>query len=242
MKKHTLILTFFFILNFAFGQDTIFLNNKYEEIESFKEASYYKTIEKLETDKIIERFYLKSGQIRIETEFKSTDNNEKISNGFRKVWYDTGELRFVSFYENGKKNGAFLSYWKNGTLKRKDNYKRGKLKKGDCWNENGEKVKYYNFEIYPSYPGGKQKMYTFIKRHMRYPILSKKYNIGGKVIVDFKIDTAGKIINIKIKQSVNDEIDKEALRIINLMPNWTSGFQDGIAVSVKYRIPIIFKP
>ncbi|MBT8318493.1 MAG: TonB family protein [Lutibacter sp.] len=242
MKKLTLILTFFFISNFAFGQDTIFLNDKYEEVESFKEAIYYKTIEKLENNKIIERLYLKSEQIKTETEFKATEDDKRVYNGFHKVWYDTGELRFVSFYENGKKNGDLLSYWKNGILKRKDNYKKGKLKKGDCWNENGEKVKYYDFEIHPSYIGGKQRMYQFIKRHMRYPILSKKYNIGGKVIVDFKIDITGKVIDAKIKQSVNEEIDREALRIINSMPNWKPGLQDGIPVKVRYRIPMIFNP
>lgn len=228
--------------SFVIGQDTIYYNDNYEEIKSYKEASYYKTIEKFENINIIERFYLKSGQIKSKTEFKLTENDKKIYNGNRKVWYDSGELRIVSFYENGKKNGEFLSYWKNGILKRKDIYKKGKLKKGDCWNKTGEKVKYYDFEIHSKYPGGKQRMYQFIKRHMRYPTLSKKYKIGGKVIVDFKIDTNGKVIDARITQSVNEEIDNEALRIINLMPRWKPAFQDGIPVKIKYRIPLTFNP
>lgn len=242
MKKHILISSFFLLTKFAIGQDTIYLNDNYEDIKSFKEASFYKIIEKFDNNKILERFYLKSGKIKSETELKVTENDKKVFNGKRKVWYESGELRFMSNFENGKIDGEFLSYWKNGNLKRKDFYKKGKLKKGHCWNENGEKIKYYDFEIHPSYPGGKQKMNQFIKQNLKYPQLSKKYNIGGKVIVDFVIDINGKIVDANIKQSVNKEIDNEALRIINSMPKWKPGLQDGIPVKVKYRIPIVFNP
>jgi len=243
MKKSLLILIACLLANFAIGQDTIYLNLKYKEMDSSIGASYYKTIEKLESTHVIERVYLLSGQIRTETGLKIVDTDKKIYEGSHKIWYKTGELHFSSLYEKGKKHGAFLSFWKNGVQKRQDIYKRGKLKKkGVCKNEKGEKVPYYDFETFPSFPGGQKEMYAFIKRQIKYPSLSKANNIGGKVIVDFKIDTTGKVIEVKIKQSVNAEIDREALRIINSMPHWSPGFQDGTAVSVKYRIPIMFNP
>ena len=149
MKKHMLISIFVLITHLVIGQDTIFLNDNYEEIKSFKEASFFKTIEKIDTDKIVERLYNTSGKCKSESEFKITKNDEKVLDGERKVYFDTGELRVLAYFTNGKKDGEFISYWKNGNLKRKDLYKKGKLKKGDCWDENGEKVKYYDFEIQP---------------------------------------------------------------------------------------------
>lgn len=241
MKNYTLIL-FCVITNFAIGQDTIYLDDNFKEIKSFKEASFYKTKAKLDNNNILERFYYKSGQIKSETEFKLTKNDKKIYNGNHKSWYESGALRFVAFYENGKKNGEFLSYWKNGILKRKDYYKNGKLNKGDCWDVNGEKVKYYNFEIHPKYPGGNSKMVQFINKNLRYPPLSQKYNLGGKVVVDFKINTDGTVYDIKIREGINAELDEEATRIIKSMPKWSPGYHDGIAVSVKYSIPIVFNP
>ena len=242
MKKHILISTLLFLSIFAFGQDTVFLNDKYEKIKLSKEASFYKTIKNIDSDKLLERFYLNSGQILSETEYQLSKNDKKIYSGVHKTWYNTGELRFVTVYENGKKNGEFLSYWKNGVLKRKDLYKNGKWKKGECWDENGKNVKYYDFEIHSKYPGGQNKMYKFIKKNIKYPPLSKKHNLGGRVVVDFKINKDGSIYDINISKGVNSELNNEAIRIIKLMPKWSPAFQDGIAVSVKYRIPIIFNP
>jgi hypothetical protein len=37
------------------------------------------------------------------------------------------------------------------------------------------------------------------------------------------------------------ELDAEALRVINSMPNWTPGKQNGVAVRVKYTVPITFR-
>ena len=36
-------------------------------------------------------------------------------------------------------------------------------------------------------------------------------------------------------------LDTEALRVINGMPNWTPGRQNGKVVNVKYTIPISFR-
>jgi len=244
MKNIFTFLLFISVAYSLFGQDTIYFDDEWNKTKSLKVAAYYKIVEKNkdEHNQITERTYFKSGQIKYETQFSLDNKEKKTYNGLHKSWYENGILRFVSTYLNGKKNGDFISYWENGILKRKDFYKNGKLKKGDCWNENGEKVEYYAFEIHPKYPGGKVKMYEFIKKNLKYPELSKQYNLGGKVVVDFKIDTDGNVCDIYIHETVNSELDKEAIRIIKSMPKWTPGYHDGIATSVKYRIPINFSP
>ncbi|WP_195584984.1 energy transducer TonB, partial [Bacteroides thetaiotaomicron] len=42
-------------------------------------------------------------------------------------------------------------------------------------------------------------------------------------------------------RSVDPDLDKEALRVINSMPQWKPGMQKGEPVSVKYTVPIVFR-
>lgn len=241
MSKYIFILTFWLTVSSVIGQDTIYLNKSYKEVKSIKEASFYKVVQKLKKNRILEKSYETSGQIKTEIEFKLTRKG-KMRDGTHKTWYKTGELKAkISFKEN-KIDGEFLTYWKNRNLKRKDIYKKGKFKKGSCWNEKGDEIKYFSYEIPASYVGGKRKMIKHIKDNMKYPKISKKHKIGGVVIVNFTIDEKGKVINAEVVKGVNYEIDNEALRIINMMPLWNPALLDGEAVKTRYRLPLMFNP
>ena len=43
-----------------------------------------------------------------------------------------------------------------------------------------------------------------------------------------------------IVRGVNEELYKEAIRVINGMPDWKAGMQKGQAVHVKFVVPISF--
>jgi periplasmic protein TonB len=62
----------------------------------------------------------------------------------------------------------------------------------------------------------------------------------GTVYVSFVVDSLGKVRNPKLLRGVGDELDKEALRVVNLMPIWTPGKINGNPVNVQYNIPIRF--
>lgn len=226
------------------SQDTIYYDNFWTKLSSSKSATYYKIIEANENDKnqTTEKSYYNSGQIKSEAFYITANNEKKKLNGKNSFWYETGELKNEIFYENGVKNGVLLSYWKNGKLKRKDIYKNGKLKKGECWDEIGNNVKHYDLEISPKFPGGESQLYNYVSKNLKYPIISKQYKIGGKVIVTFIIEKSGAVSNVLIAQGVNIEIDDEATRIISEMPTWEPGYQDGNPVRVKYSLPITFNP
>ena len=96
-------------------------------------------------------------------------------------------------------------------------------------------------EQMPQFPGGFQKMHEFIKENMQYPKELEETCVQGRVIVAFVVERNGKLSNIKVVKSVDSALDKEALRIVNLMPRWIPGRQNGITVRVKYIIPITFR-
>ena len=96
-------------------------------------------------------------------------------------------------------------------------------------------------EQMPSFPGGSQKLKEFIEENLRYPKELEECCVQGRVIVRFIVERNGKLSNVKVVKSVHPVLDKEALRIVKLMPRWIPGRQNGITVRVKFYIPIIFR-
>ena len=96
-------------------------------------------------------------------------------------------------------------------------------------------------EQMPSFPGGTQKLKEFIEENLRYPKELEESCVQGRVIVRFIVERNGKLSNVKVVKSVDPVLDKEALRIVKLMPRWIPGRQNGITVRVKFYIPIIFR-
>ena len=63
----------------------------------------------------------------------------------------------------------------------------------------------------------------------------------GRVVVQFVVNTDGSIEDAKVVRAVDPLLDQEGIRVINTMPNWKSGMQDGKTVRVKYIVPIMFR-
>ena len=80
-----------------------------------------------------------------------------------------------------------------------------------------------------------------MSRYIKYPTKAIESKIQGRVIVQFVVNKDGSISNAKIVRSVDPDLDKEALRVINSMPQWKPGMQKGEPVSVKYTVPIVFR-
>ncbi|WP_417884966.1 M56 family metallopeptidase [Zunongwangia sp.] len=62
----------------------------------------------------------------------------------------------------------------------------------------------------------------------------------GRVIVQFRIDETGNIRDIKARGPV-PELEEEAKRVVNSIPQMTPGKQRGKAASVIYSLPIAFQ-
>lgn len=92
----------------------------------------------------------------------------------------------------------------------------------------------------PSFPGGDAKLREWIKKNMKYPSYAKNNGIEGQVLVVFIVEKDGSISNAEVSWGVDPSLDQEALRIVNKMPKWKPGMQNGVAMRVKYRLPITF--
>ena len=100
---------------------------------------------------------------------------------------------------------------------------------------------YHLPDQYPEYPGGMGKLMEQIENSIQYPEEARKKGIEGRVIVLFFVDEKGKVIEPQVLKSVEPSLDKEALRIIRLLPQWKPGTWKGKPVKVKYTVPVLFK-
>jgi len=98
-----------------------------------------------------------------------------------------------------------------------------------------------NVQQMPSFPGGLEAMYNYIRRNVRYPQIARQQQIEGKVFVQFVVDENGNITNVTLpKGDIGGGCGDEAMRVIKSMPKWSPGKQNGRAVKVYYIATINF--
>ena len=96
-------------------------------------------------------------------------------------------------------------------------------------------------EQMPEYPdGGMAGLMEYFKKNMRYPEAAKEAGMQGRVTVQFVVNKDGSISGAKVLRSVEPDFDAEAIRLVNAMPKWKPGMQDGKPVAVKYTVPVKF--
>jgi protein TonB len=91
------------------------------------------------------------------------------------------------------------------------------------------------------YSGGYEAMAKFIGKNLKYPAQARRMGVEGSVFVSFVIDKEGKISDVQIVKGIAADCDKEAARVVSLMPPWKPGKQNGRPVKSRFVLPIKFK-
>lgn len=99
---------------------------------------------------------------------------------------------------------------------------------------------YIVVEAMPEFPGGEAAMIKFITKNIEYPRMAKKTGISGRVFLTFVVERDGSISDVQVLRGIGGGCDKEAIRVINMMPYWNPGKQHGKPVRVQYQMPITF--
>jgi TonB family protein len=96
-------------------------------------------------------------------------------------------------------------------------------------------------EEMPKFPGGDSELLKFLNETIRYPKEAQDKGIQGRVVTSFIVNEDGRISDIEIVKSIDPLLDAESVRVLQSMPLWTPGKQKGVAVAVKYTVPLTFK-
>jgi periplasmic protein TonB len=106
--------------------------------------------------------------------------------------------------------------------------------------EEAEAEPFVVVEEMPMFPGGDAALLAYISEHTQYPEVAKENNVQGKVIVRFCVTSKGGVDKVSILKSVDPELDKEAIRVVQTLPPFKPGKQGGKPVPVWYMVPINF--
>lgn len=93
------------------------------------------------------------------------------------------------------------------------------------------------------FPGGMQACYAFIGKNINYPQIAIEENLQGKCYVNFVVDREGNISDVRVAKGVTGcpECDKEAIRVVRMMPKWKPGKKNGKDVKSRFMVPVNYK-
>ena len=116
-----------------------------------------------------------------------------------------------------------------------------------------DEVPFISIEDAPAFPGctgTKDEMKACFTSKIR-KFVGKNFDSGlatelglapgvKKIFVMFKIDKTGEIVSVEAR-APHMKLQKEAIRVVELLPKMEPGKQRGNPVTVKYALPIVFK-
>jgi TonB family protein len=267
--KYLLLLFLYCTYQVTLGQSKdstkVFLNEEFETSVSSDGAAFYELtatspdvngIYETRTFFIDGRIY-KSGYVNnltsklkvgtwtwwYENEQKSQmgDFIEHKKNGEWISWREDGSMNSKQSFENGLRNGESEYFFDNGNRSGKVLFKNDQRVKEEYWESDGtllSDVKVANQP--PSFPGGKDKFYQYIRDNLERPKSARKKKLKGTVKVVFIVSRDGSIKNITVLKGVSPELDKEAIKVISEMPKWREGRSMNRPVDARMVIPISF--
>jgi TonB family protein len=95
----------------------------------------------------------------------------------------------------------------------------------------------------PVFLGDKSRdFHQFVINNQRYPVVAQENKMEGTVVVDFVINSRGKIDSIQIVNSVHPLLDKEVVRILRMSDAsyWQPAKYNNQTVSTHYWYPFVF--
>lgn len=91
------------------------------------------------------------------------------------------------------------------------------------------------------FPGGMPALMKWLGNNIHYPEAAQQNDIQGRVIVKFVVEKDGSIGQATILKGVDRDLDREALRVVNKMPKWQPGKNNGVSVRSYFTLPVVFK-
>lgn len=180
-------------------------------------------------------------------------SDKSIRHGMYRKESQFGKLLCTGLYKMGKQAGFWAFYgWGNNQIDYQINFDEGgKLILSD--NKINQKVPIVNalnIEVEETVDqiaickNGYAELLATMSPNLLYPAEARENRIEGVVMVKYYVNELGKMELIGIHKSVHPILDKEALRIFNLIADqfeWYPAIKDGKLVKMKLFHPLTFK-
>ena len=96
-------------------------------------------------------------------------------------------------------------------------------------------------EDLPQFPGGAVEFMKWLTKNLKYPANAQKKKVQGRVMAQFIVNKDGSISDLELVEKLDPWCDREALRVLRMMPKWKPGIMDAKPCRTLVAIPIFFK-
>ena len=156
-------------------------------------------------------------------------------------------------FKNDKKHGTFKKYNKAGAVVQIGEYTNGEETLSKTLIDEPHQETFKMVEVMPQFPGceseiadkrkdcADREMLMFIYKNIKYPHFAREMGIEGTALMTFVIYKDGSVKEIKSINGICSPIRDECIRVIELMPDWHAGLQNGEPVKVQFNLPIKFR-
>ena len=92
----------------------------------------------------------------------------------------------------------------------------------------------------PTLGGGRELLRKFFREHLRYPEEALEKGIEGDVVVEYRVNSNGDVIEAKVVHGMGYGCDEEALRLVHLL-KYQAVSNRGVRVTTNNRMKIPFR-
>ena len=91
------------------------------------------------------------------------------------------------------------------------------------------------------FPGGDEACMKWLAEHLKNPAICQEHGVQGRVFVSFVVNKDGSIVDVEIKRSPDNNLSKEAERVVKSMPKWKPARQGNRTVRSRFNLPVMFR-
>ena len=251
--KHThkplfILLLILSVSNISFSQklkiDTVYYNRSGQVVS---QESDYLTYSIMQLDRRnrangISNGYTKSGRI---TESTSYIKGEKTGTYYR--YNPAGDVMFYGDYNKGVKTGYWVTLDPKGNILVMEKHDKNgveieKRLRPTVLIENASINDSLRIEVDAEFPGGHDGWGKHLRKNLKYPLDAKRYGYQGNVYMSFVVLSDGSITSAKIIGSPHEVLSAEALRMLEISPNWIPATVNGIPVDFQLStLRVVFR-
>jgi|HubBroStandDraft_1064217.scaffolds.fasta_scaffold761218_2 protein TonB len=100
---------------------------------------------------------------------------------------------------------------------------------------------YTNVDVHAEYRGGEYAFLHYLDLHLHYPFDARHNSIQGTVVVEFVVNTDGKVSDVQATGGPTEGgLREEAVRVIKQSGKWKPVIADGHPVKSRIHQPIVF--
>lgn len=152
-------------------------------------------------------------------------------------YYETGELKAVKPIVDGKFEGELMSFYRDGSLRRREFFENGESLGGICFDMDGKISAYEPFMQYASLRGDLDAA-EFVDQHSSFIFRTKKSMEIEELKVILNISHHGKLVGYDFLTEVDNGTQQRVAYVLRQMSDWNPAMEEGMFVPMEYELTI----